>query len=194
MEIYKKSKLVNTTRWYRKWHKQMGIVSFAAFFVIALTGLLLIWKKNSNGYLLGETLKGKSTNAQEWVTIDSLQKSALAYLSEKMPAADPAIDRIDIRPEKGIAKVAFKNHYTAIQVDLTTGQSLGIETRRADFIEQLHDGSLFDRLLGTEFIKLVYGTLAGLLLIFLCISGFFLWYNPGKIKRIKQQKQPIDRN
>ncbi len=186
---YKKNKLVIITRWYRRWHRQMGIISFAVFLVIALTGLLLIWKKNSNGYLLSATRQGSGTIAGNWVTLDSLQKSALSYLALKAPGADPSVDRIDVRPEKGIAKIIFKTHYTAIQVDLTTGRPLSIETRRSDFIEQLHDGSFFDKLAGTEFIKLVYGTLAGLFLVFLSISGFYLWYNPGRIRNIRNPHQ-----
>jgi hypothetical protein len=186
----KKNKTSIHTRWYRKWHRQMGIISLAAFLLMAVTGVLLIWKKNSNGYLLAETQQGKGTNPKDWVKIDSLQKSAIDCLIKNNPGEDTAIDRVDVRPDKGVAKVTFKNHYTAIQVDLTTGLPIHIETRRADFIEQLHDGSLFDSLAGTGFIKLLYGTLTGLLLTFLAVSGFFLWYNPKKIMKIKYPRLP----
>ncbi|MCU0388625.1 MAG: PepSY domain-containing protein [Chitinophagaceae bacterium] len=185
----KKNKTVIYTRWYRKWHRIIGITGLAVFFIMSVTGLLLIWKKNSGGYLLGETRHGKATIASEWVKIDSLQHAAINFLVLKKPEADREIDRIDIRPEKGVAKISFKNHYTAIQVDLTTGQALTIETRRADFIEQLHDGSLFDKIADTNFLKLLYGTIAGLFLLFLSFSGFFLWFNPKKLKKIKFNKQ-----
>ena len=171
----------------------MGIISLAAFMLMAITGLLLIWKKNSSGYLLADTRQGTGTLAKEWVSIDSLQKSAIGYLSIRIPGEDSTIDRIDVRPGKGVAKVTFKNHYTAIQVDLTTGLPLHMETRRADFIEHLHDGSLFDDLAGTGFMKLLYGSLTGLMLIFLSVSGFFLWYNPKKIRKIKFNKISGDR-
>lgn len=184
----KKNNLVIYTRWYRKWHKNIGLIGLAGFLLVGITGLLLIWKKNSKGYLLSDTREGTGTIPTNWVSIDSLQKSAVAFLIQHSPGKDPAIDRVDIRPKNGIAKVAFKNHYTAIQVDLTTGKPIYLEIRRADFIEQLHDGSLFDKLAGANFIKLIYGTLLALFLLFLSFSGFFLWYNPGKIRKIKYRK------
>ena len=44
------------TRWYRKIHKWIGSFLFIFFFFTAVTGLLLGWKKNSNGYLLAKYL------------------------------------------------------------------------------------------------------------------------------------------
>ncbi len=188
MSANKISKLAIYTRWYRKWHRLTCIFSLTFFLVIAITGLLLIWKKNSNGYLLSPTLTGSGLIVENWVSIDSLQKSAISFLTKYKHGENTTVDRIDIRPDKGIAKITFKKHYSAIQIDLTNGKALLLETRRADFIEQLHEGSLFDRIWGTNFIKLFYGSMVGFTLIFLSVSGFFLWSNPGRIKKIKFKK------
>jgi uncharacterized iron-regulated membrane protein len=102
---------------------------------------------------------------------------------------DTTIDRVDIRPDRGMAKVRFNNHYHALQIDLATGELLYRKQRRADFIEKLHVSSLFDEWLGSNSIKLVYGSFTALSLFFLSVSGFFLWVNPRKIKNLKQQSK-----
>ena len=58
------------------------------------------------------------------------------------------IDRIDVRPEKGIVKFTFKSNFYEIQLDGVTGNLLQIELRRSDFIEKIHDGSIVDYYLG----------------------------------------------
>jgi uncharacterized iron-regulated membrane protein len=182
-------KIAAQTRWFRTWHRAIGVVAAFIFLLITTSGLLLIWKKNSNGYLLAETMKGSNMNANNWISLHDLQITGINILKEKLPGMDTTIDRIDVRPDKGMAKVRFKNHYHALQIDLATGQLLYFEIRRADFIEKLHDGSLFDEWLGSNFIKLSYGSLAGLSLLFLSVSGFFLWVNPRRIRQIKHHPE-----
>jgi uncharacterized membrane protein len=55
------------TRWFRAWHRIIGIVAAFFFVLIAGTGLLLIWKKNSNGYLLSDTMQGSNMDAKHWI-------------------------------------------------------------------------------------------------------------------------------
>ncbi|HSK13102.1 MAG TPA: PepSY-associated TM helix domain-containing protein [Phnomibacter sp.] len=180
-----KIKIAGQTRWYRRWHKWIGIGALFFLTLMATSGLLLTWKKNSGGYLLADTQKGSSADPSVWLGIDSIQRSAIHHLNGRVPGSDLKVDRIDIRPEKGIAKVTFKAHYNAVQVDLATGKALLLEKRRADFIEHLHDGSILDRISGWQWPKLFYGSLVGLSLLFLCFSGFWLWYNPKRIKKLK---------
>ena len=49
-----------------------------------------------------------------------------------MPGINKEIDRIDVRPGIGIAKVTFKKHYNAVQIDLSTAKPLLLEERQAD--------------------------------------------------------------
>ncbi|EOZ93725.1 hypothetical protein A33Q_3671 [Indibacter alkaliphilus LW1] len=37
---------------------------------------------------------------------------------------------------------------------------------------------------------MIYSTLTSLVLITLCISGFYLWYYPKKLKKSKLKPQP----
>jgi hypothetical protein len=100
------------------------------------------------------------------------------------------LDRIDIRPDKGIVKFVFTNHYQEIQLDGATGNLLQIHTRRSDFIEDIHDGSFLDFYFKTdgEPFKLFYTTMTGLALFIFTVTGFWLWYGPIVIRN--QKKRP----
>ena len=95
------------------------------------------------------------------------------------------MDRIDIRPDKGMAKFVFADHYNGIQLDMATGKVLHIEKRRADFIEKIHDGSILDQYLhtGNGQIKLFYTTVIGLALLVFTVTGFWLWYGPKRMRK-----------
>lgn len=184
--------IVKRTRWYRKIHRWIGSALFIFFFVMATTGLLLGWKKNSNGYLLAESQQGTSTNVKQWLSFDSLHTIAIKTIHDSIsPQLSATIDRIDARPGKGMVKFVFKDHYWAVQLDCATGNILQIEKRRADFIEHLHDGSILDNLTKNRngFLKLSYTTIMGGSLLLLTFTGFWLWYNPKRIRNKKESKQ-----
>jgi len=174
-----------TIRGFRKVHRVSGIFLFAFLFLVGLSGILLGWKKNSGGLILSTTEKGVSTKPEDWLTIDSLYKKASLYIQDSMSEKlDPTIDRLDIRPEKGIVKFTFKEHYYGLQIDAMTGNILKVERRNADIIEQIHDGSMVDKYLGIKdgWFKLFYTTVMGLGLITFTVTGFWLWYGPKLMK------------
>lgn len=185
--------LAKTTRLYRKIHRYIGSVLFIFFFFISVTGLLLGWKKHSGGLILPKTESGVSTNLKEWLSYDSLNALAIQTLRDSLPDKSSAIDRIDARPEKGIVKFVFRDHYTEIQLDATTGSTLSVNQRTSDIIEQIHDGSIFDFAFstGNGQVKLGYTTITGLSLLLLTITGFFLWLNPIRI-RSQKHKPEVD--
>ncbi len=165
-------------------HKVAGICLFVFVIAIGITGLLLGWKKNSNGYLLAETSKGTSRDSNSWITLDSIQKIAVNYYAKFSGNENAEVDRMDVRPDKGIIKVSFVGGYDGIQLDLSTGKILLQEKRRADFIEHLHDGSWFDSRFGWDsgVFKLIYTTVMGLSLVLFSVSGFWLWYGPKRMR------------
>jgi len=183
--------IAKSTRTHRKLHRIVGSYLLVCFFLISLTGLLLGWKKHSGGLILPETQKGISANLEEWLSYDSLNKLALKALHDAMPRQSPRLDRIDARPDKGIVKFVFKDHYTEIQLDATTGKVLAVNQRTSDIIEQIHDGSILDFLFNTSDsqIKLVYTTLTGGGMVLLSFTGFWLWYNPRRIRKKKEQAE-----
>jgi uncharacterized iron-regulated membrane protein len=176
----KQARLVRAFRWL---HRKIAIPLLVFFFFISLTGLLLGIKKNTG--LLAPTKKGVSANMAHWLPMHSLTNIAVKAFKDSISATEDAeLDRIDIRPDKGIAKFTFKNGYWGVQLDCTNGKLLLIEKRKSDFIEDLHDGSILDSLFGTsgEQIKIVYTTIMGLSLLLLVVSGFWLWYGPKRIR------------
>jgi uncharacterized iron-regulated membrane protein len=180
----KTEKLAAWTRIYRRIHRFVAISMFAFMFVIGLTGVLLGWKKQAN--LSPPTLDGITTDASRWLPIDSLQNTVNSFVKDSL-REDVEVDRIDIRPGKGIAKFIFVKHYNEVQVDCTSGIILSARKRHNDFIEHLHDGTVVDRLLGTgdEQFKTTYTTLTSLGLMFLAFTGFWLWRNPKRMRRLK---------
>lgn len=174
-------------RAFRKIHRTLGIFLFAFFTIIALSGLLLGWKKNSGGVLMAKSHTGVSTDQQRWLPIDTLTGIAIQVLKDSVGSSlSNRLDRIDIRPDKGMVKYVFADHYWGIQLDCTTGAVLIIEKRRSDFIEQLHDFSYLDKITGTEgVIKLIYTTIMGLALLGFTTTGFWLWYGPKLMRQHK---------
>jgi hypothetical protein len=185
MDKAQRQREVKILRWTRWLHGWMGILLFLLFLLVASTGLLLAWKKNSGGYILAATTRGSSTELADWRPLSELTQLATTYLRDSVAAdLDPTLDRIDVRPDKGVVKISFENHYWGLQLDGATGALLSVERRRSDFIEQLHDGSILDRQLTTAgWIKLVYSSITGTALLLFSITGFWLWYGPRRLRR-----------
>lgn len=181
--IKKQAKWIRYFRWL---HKKIALALFIFFFIISLTGLLLGIKKETG--LLAPTQQGQSPELSLWLPADSLNKLANAYLLDSVSAdLSTELDRIDIRPGKGIAKFIYKDHYWGLQLDCSTGALLSIEKRSSDFIEALHDGSIVDDLVGTgEKFKVGYMVVTGLSLILLILSGIWIWYGPRRIRQLKR--------
>ena len=177
-------KIAKNTRFYRKIHKWISVPLFLFMFLIGVTGLLLGWKKIAG--ILPSTKKGSNIEANTWISLDKIQATAQQFAKDSLKLS-PEIDRIDVRPQKGIAKIVFTEHFTELQIDCATGKILSITQRNSDIIEKIHDGSILDFWMKTknDEIKLFYTTIISLSLILLSFSGFWLWYNP---KRIKKQK------
>ncbi len=121
-----KKDIAKNTRWYRKLHRYVGSWLLLIFIIIAITGLLLGWKKHSGGIILPDTQKGSSTNLSEWLSVDSLQTLAQQAIHQKLPGYSTTLDRMDVRPDKGTVKISFKDHFYEVQVDGASGEILAI--------------------------------------------------------------------
>lgn len=144
--------------------------------------MLLGWKKNSFGLILAETSSGISKNVNEYLRIDTLVAIAENYGHANISSNE--LDRIEVRPDKGIVKISFKNSYTGLQIDASTGEILKVERRNSDLIEHIHDGTWFDRVFGLKSgaFKLIYTSLCGIGLVVFTLTGFWLWYGPKLIR------------
>lgn len=178
---------VQLLRIFRKWHRLTGAALFIFFFVIGITGLVLGWKKNSQGYILPHTQKGTNKEVKNWLPLERLQQLAQQALQKHYPDYSTEISRLDVRPSKGMLKVLFEEHHVGVQLDGATGVTLNVAMRHSDWIENLHDGSLVDDWLGTKgYFKLFYTTITGLALLLFTITGFWLWYGPKHLRKKKK--------
>jgi hypothetical protein len=179
-------KMVKRTREYRKLHRFIGSALVLFFLLIAISGILLGWKKHSGGYILPDTEKGSSLNLTDWKSLDTLATTAQQALHRQDSSLNTTIDRMDVRADKGTVKVSFKDNFYEVQIDGATAKVLAINLRKSDIIEQLHDGSLLDTAFKSDgWFKLTYTSILGIGLLILSVSGFWLWYNPKRIRKMK---------
>ena len=190
-ENVKRKKQARLLRILRKIHRSTGAMLFVFFLFVSITGLMLGWKKNSNGYILPKSYQGTTTELGEWLPLDSLHKNACRILHDSVSKdLSTKLERIDIRKDIGMLKFVFADEYWGIQLDGKTGQLLHIERRRSDFIENIHDGSILDHFFATskEQIKLVYTSIMGLALLTFTATGFWLWFGPKRMRRKKTEQ------
>ena len=108
----KRQKQAKILRIFRKIHRTTGAFLFVFFFFVSVTGILLGWKKHSNGLILPKSYNGSSTDLKDWLPIDSLHKNACKILHDSVSAdLSLELERIDIRKEKGMVKFVFVDHF-----------------------------------------------------------------------------------
>lgn len=185
--VFKKRKQAKLIRLFRRIHRITGVLLLFWFLVLALTGIILGFKKHSGSLLLPETKQGSIADTSKWLSIDSLRSIACKTAQDSI-SEDKVfnIERIDIRLEMGTAKFIFLEGFIEVQLDCATGEVLNIGRRYSDFIEKLHDGSIVDYYLGLQgtYFKLIYTTIMGLALLVFIFTGFWIWYGSKRIRRI----------
>lgn len=176
-------KMVRSLRAFRQWHRWVG-VSLLVFIVISsLTGILLAWKKNVD--LLQPATHFAPANDQPWLGISQIGQIALEAFDQAHPGENLQVDRLDVRPDKGIVKVLLDN-YWEVQVDGYSGQVLSIARRHADWIEKVHDGSIL-----SDTFKLWLMNTLGLGLLFVSLTGGWMWWGPKQIRKRKRKHKTI---
>lgn len=176
-------KVVNSLRTYRKLHRILGLVLATFLLISAVTGLLLAWKKNVE-WIQPSTNKGSTKATVDWLTLPVLEEKAIAALRIARPELPNfELDRIDVRPGKGMAKMLFSAQNMEVQIDGVSGEVLSIGKRNADWIEALHDGSII-----SDWFKLGSMNFLGIGLIILLSSGVWLWFGPRQIRRSRRRR------
>jgi uncharacterized iron-regulated membrane protein len=171
--------LVKLLRKLRSLHKLAGVSLSLFILVTATTGILLGWKKNFHT-LQPTTFTGLSSDVAQWKSLEIISLAAVRGM-DSIGNTGNAIDRMDVRPDKGIVKILFQKGYWEVQVDGTSAKVLSVAQRHSDWIEHLHDGSLI-----SDFFKLVYTNILGIGLLTLAVSGVWLWYGPKVIRKSKR--------
>lgn len=92
------------------------------------------------------------------------------------------INRMDVRPGRGMAKVLLHSGWE-VQVDLGTGRVLQSAYRRSDLIESIHDGSFF----AGELTKLGLFLPIGIGLLLMWITGLWMFWLPFSVRRRRRR-------
>lgn len=178
-----KNKIVKRIRLSRVWHRYIG-TSLAFFLLIsALTGILLSLKKDIS-FLQPPTQKVSQLDGQKWLSIEEMQLKANEAFYQKYPEqSNNRIKRMDVRPNKGIAKVIYENGDWEVQINAYTGAQLSIAKRHSDWIERLHDGSII-----SDVFKVISMNFLGIGLVLMITTGLWLWYGPKRFRKLRRRR------
>ena len=160
------------------------LTAFTLFTVamVAFTGVLLSVKKEFDA-LQPPTVEGASPG----LPATPLDRLLVAVAAEPGRSALTwrDIDRIDVRPDEGIAKLIL-NDRTEYQVDLHTLKVLQTGYRTSDFIETLHDFSVLG-----DWGKYLLSLPTGIALLVLWGTGAYMFVKPMLVKRRKRRAKAL---
>lgn len=163
----------------REVHYWASAVIAAPLIVIACTGSLLQLKKHWTWVQPAEQ-RGSATTP-------TVELSGILEALKKDPRLNVRgwddVKRLDVRPDRGIVKAWLQTDWEA-QVDLGTAEILQVAYRRSDWIESIHDGSIFG---DTVKLGLFLPTAIGLVLLWLGGIWMFVFPFIGK-RRIRKRR------
>ncbi|CAN5437987.1 hypothetical protein BH23ACI1_BH23ACI1_27530 [soil metagenome] len=166
----------------RKIHYWASFIVAVPVLIIILTGLLLQAKKH---WTWVQPAERRGSSRAPTVSLDQVLASVRA-LPDLGVATWDDVNRMDVRPGRGIVKVWLQNGYE-VQVDLANAEVLQVAYRRSELIESIHDGSFF----GGDWVKMGLFLPAGLTLLLLWLGGMWMWWVPF-IARRKRAKLRYD--
>lgn len=165
-------------RWFRLlWlvHRWLGVAAGLVLLLSAITGLLLLVKKEF-AWIQPPVAVGEPGATADLQPLPAVIDTVLALgLPEFETEAD--ITRIDFRPQERVHKVISVHDHCEVQVCAMTLRTSGPNARRSDFIEELHDGSWFGGFAHSTVMPVV-----AIILLYLATSGYVMWLYP-KFKR-----------
>ncbi|KAA3610819.1 MAG: PepSY domain-containing protein [Planctomycetota bacterium] len=169
---------MSLAHWNRKFHRWGAVLIAVPLLVVICSGILLQLKKELT-WVQPPTQKGvgKTPILSFEQILDAAKSAEQAGLQSWQD-----VDRLDVRPSKGVVKIRGKNHWE-VQVDSETGEVLQVAYRRSDLIEAIHDGSWF-----YEPAKLWVFLPSALVLFVLWGTGAYLWWLPHGVRRRKRRK------
>ena len=122
----------------RKVHYWVSAAIAFPVIVVAVTGCLLQLKKHWTWVQPAEQ-RGSATSPE--IEFSQILESLRAHDSLGVDGWHH-VSRMDVRPDRGIVKVTLRSNWEA-QIVLGTGRILHVAYRRSDWIESIHDGSIF---------------------------------------------------
>nr|WP_269815658.1 PepSY-associated TM helix domain-containing protein [Parvularcula mediterranea] len=148
--------------------------------LVIATGVLLMLKKDL-AWIQPPTQKSEMAGELPQRSFEELFAAAQS-VPELELTEWRELDRVDVKPDKGIIKFVASNGWEA-QIDGSTGEVLQVAQRRSDLIESLHDGSFF-----ASWTKKWVFLPSGLVLLVLWGSGIYLFVLPHWKKAQKRRR------
>lgn len=166
-----------------KLHRWLGVAAGIVLLLTAVTGVLLLVKKDY-AWIQPKTMKCAEGTLADVQPIQKVIEAVLALDIPQFQSADD-ISRIDFRPGKRLHKVISRHDDCEVQVDAITLKTSGPNVRRSDWLESLHDGSWFG-----DFAHDWVMPVVAIILAFLAISGYVMWLYPKwkKMRRASSTK------
>lgn len=162
----------------RSTHKWGSIIIAIPFLIILVTGILLLLKKE---FEFIQPSSEKGIGKQPTISFEQILDAAKSAKQANITTWQD-IDRLDVRPSKGIIKVQAKSNWE-VQIDASTGELLKTAYRRSDIIEQLHDATYWQ-----EQAKLWLTLPVAVTLLVISITGIILFFLPY-YRRYKNQRK-----
>jgi hypothetical protein len=176
---------VKATVLNRRVHYWVAVAALLPLAVIIASGLLLQTKKH---WAWVQPVEHRGTGSTPQVELEMLLTAARSVPGMNVEGWDD-VNRIDLRPARGVAKVWLNNGYE-VQVDLGSGAVLHTAYRRSDIIEAIHDGSFF----GGDAVKLGIFLPAGLVLLVLWGTGAWMaWIPIRNRRRVRRARRVVVR-
>lgn len=161
----------------RKLHRWGSILTALPLLVVIVTGIILQLKKDWSWV---QPPTARSSDPALELSFDEILAAASGVEEAGITNWDD-VDRMDVRPGRGVVKVRANNRWE-VQLDTKSGEVLHVAYRRSDLIESLHDGSWF-----SDGAKLWIFLPTAVILLGLWITGIYLWFLPHLVKRRKRR-------
>ncbi len=155
-------------RFARKSHYWASLFVAVPLLAIIGSGILLLLKKEF-GWIQPGTVKG--TSREPTISFEKIYQAAASIEVAEITSWDD-VERLDVRPSKGVVKVRSHNSWE-VQIDLSTGEVLRTAYRRSDLIESIHDGSFFH-----ASAKLWIFLPSAVVLLVMLVTGLYLFAQP----------------
>ncbi len=168
---------MSAAAWNRKLHRWGSIAVALPLLVVIASGIVLQLKKELT-WIQPATVRGDE--AAPSISFDRVLEIARTVPEAEIESWDD-VDRLDVRPGRGMLKVRSGNRWE-VQIDTSTGAILQTAYRRSDWIESIHDGSFFhDR------VKLWIFLPTAVVLLGLWGTGMYLWFLPHLVRRRRRR-------
>ena len=170
---------MNASRVNRWIHHWATLIVAIPVMIMITTGVLLLLKKDIEWIQPGSA---RGTGDVPIISFDEVL-TAVQTVPEAQISGWGDINRLDVRPSKGMLKVRAENRWE-IQLDATTAEVLKVAYRRSDLIESIHDGSFFH-----DNAKLWIFLPASIVLAVMWVTGLYLFALPHLARARKRKKK-----